>query len=269
MSELNRNRTLGSVIRALFQPRQYRAARTATIIIKRPFRFLSQYTFGQYSIGHGQFPSHNSINTPIGTITLTANSWHDLRTIHEIFCAGDYPATASDTIVVDYGSNIGISGAYFLSRSQNSFCYLFEPLPSNTRTLQQNLHAFTGRYLLTEAAVGLDAGRCEFGCEPTGRYGGLTQKTGSYVVVEVQKSREILQNIIDKHGTIDILKIDIEGLEQAVVEDLPLKTAKAIRKLYVEHLFTTNPLSQTHDVTISGSVSQFVRKDTASPTHIS
>lgn len=252
----NGQRRLGNVFRALFHLRHYRAALAATAIVKQPIRFLTQYALGQ-----GSFPSQVSISTPIGNVALTVNTWHDLRTIHEIFCAEDYASTASDNVIVDYGSNIGISGAYFLSRGPNSFCYLFEPLPFNVKTLRQNLQPFDGRYSLTEAAVGLDDGACEFGWEPTGRYGGLTQKTGNYVVVEVQKSQRVLQNIIDKHGQIDILKVDIEGLEQAIVEDIPVQMAQVIRTLHVEHLFSTNPLYQTHHISVSGSVTRFTRKD--------
>src|SRR5437899_2554338 len=78
----------------------------------------------RYLLGRGDYPAAIGVKTPIGPIQLACNSSHDMLTVNEIFCRLDYLATSEDQIVVDFGSNIGISAAYFLTRSRSSFVYL-------------------------------------------------------------------------------------------------------------------------------------------------
>ena len=101
----------------------------------------------------------------------------------------------------------------------------------------------------------------EFGWEATGRLGGLGQKTGNYLTVEVRKSKDILNSILKTHGEIDILKIDIETLEKEITEDLPKEIAEKIKTLYVEFPFKVNPLSATHHMNRFSTMSCFVRKN--------
>jgi FkbM family methyltransferase len=48
-----------------------------------------------------------------------------------------------------------------------------------------------------------------------------------------------LDEVISRHGQIDVLKVDIEGLEDAVVTGVPDPLARHIRKIYVECVSTT------------------------------
>jgi FkbM family methyltransferase len=244
--------------RSLFQVRHYRAAIVALRIVRRPISFLMGYAFGA-----GKYPTTIEIKTPNGVISLDVRSWHDLRTIHEIFCAGDYRVDSCGEVIVDFGSNIGISAAYFLSRNPNSFIYLFEPLPTNVETLKVNMQRqFPGRYALEETAVGLEDGRLEFGWEATGRLGGLGMKTGKYISVDVRKSTDLLAQIIGMHGKIDVLKVDIETMEKEITESISIEQARRIHTIFVECPFEANPLLSTHDMKINGTVSCFVRRTT-------
>ena len=76
--------------------------------------------FRRYLFGSGKYPSTIAVNTAWGPLDINAYSVHDVLTINEVFCRRDYQATASDEVVVDFGSNIGISAAYFLSQSSSS-----------------------------------------------------------------------------------------------------------------------------------------------------
>jgi FkbM family methyltransferase len=163
-------------------------------------------------------------------------------------------------VFVDFGSNIGISAAYFLSRGRDEFAYLFEPLARNNERLRSNLRPFEGRYSLTEAAVGLAEGEAEFGWEDSGRYGGIGKQTGRYIKVQCLDSNRVLETIIARHGKIDVLKVDIETLERPVVERLTPTLRERIRKIYAEAEFAENPLEATHTYTQYGSVAQFVQR---------
>jgi FkbM family methyltransferase len=246
----------GIVLHALFQPQHYIALRNMLRVYRKPAD-----AFGRYLLGRGEYPAEIVVDTPAGPLSLTTYSHHDILTVNEIFCRLDYPATAGDRIIVDFGSNIGISAAYFLASAPHSFLYLFEPLRSNTNRLRDNLRPFGGRYELNEIAVGQADGEVDFGWEETGRYGGVGLRTGQYVSVASRDSNKILEDILARHGRIDILKIDIETLERQVTERIPVAIARNIGRVYVEYPFDSNPLEQTHTYRQYGSVAQFVNKE--------
>lgn len=250
------NRDIGVVLSALSQKRHYLAAYNMLRVYEHPVD-----AFGRYLFGRGQYPADIRINTPVGPVTLTVYSHHDILTVNEIFCRLDYRASERDRVIVDFGSNVGISATYFLTTAPNSFVYLFEPLPSNIHRLRGNLGRFETRYALQEIAVGSVDGEVEFGWEETGRYGGVGLKTGRYLSVPCRDSNSILEEIIARQGWIDILKIDIETLEQQVTERIPVEIARKIERIYVEYTFDSNPLDRTHDHRQRGTVAQFVNKE--------
>jgi FkbM family methyltransferase len=179
--------------------------------------------------------------------------------VNEVFCRNDYPASARDRVVVDFGSNIGISAAWFLSRGRDTFAYLYEPLPENVIRLEQNLAPFDGRFRVAAIAVGLENGRVDFGFEDTGRYGGVGVRTGRSMAVPCRDAIEVLDEILARHRTIDVLKIDTETLEREMIERLPVSTRSRIDRIYVESRFSTNPLASTHRHRQHGGVAQFRR----------
>jgi FkbM family methyltransferase len=250
------SRKIGVVTRALFERRHYIAARNMRRVYRRPVD-----AFGRYLLGRGQYPASIVINTSTGCLTLTVYSYHDILTLNEIFCRLDYPTAAQHRVIVDFGSNIGISAAYFLTSAPDSFVYLYEPLRFNIDRLRDNLRQFEGRFSLDPVAVGQADGEVEFGWENTGRYGGVGLKTGNYISVTCRDSNKILEEIITRHGRIDILKVDIETLERQVTERIPVAIARNIGRVYVECTFAANPLEQTHTYRQYGTVAQFVNKE--------
>ena len=161
-------RELSSVLKAPFSKRHYIAAINSFSVYVYPID-----AFGRYLLNHGNYPHTVLVKSKLGNIQLSVYSYHDMRTINEIFCRLDYLSDDTDKVFVDFGSNIGISAAYFLTRSSNSHAYLFEPLGFNIERLRGNLKPFEDRYTLSEVAVGLSEGQVEFGWENTGRYGGV------------------------------------------------------------------------------------------------
>lgn len=247
-------RDVGTVAKALFQRRHYHAA----VNMARLYKQHAQM-FRRYLTRSGDYPFTTQVRTPSGWLDLHLFTPHDVLTVNEIFCREDYPAEPEDKIVVDFGSNIGISAAYFLSRGPDVRAYLFEPLPANIERLQTNLAGFRDRYTLEPVAVGPVEGEVEFGWEETGRYGGVGVATGHTIKVPSRDSTKLLEDVISRHGQIDVLKVDIEGLEDAVITGIPDPLARQIRKIYVECAFDGNPLADTHSLTRYGEITRFVR----------
>ena len=244
-----------TIAKAVFERQHYVAASNMLRLYEHPFEMYRRYLTGM-----GEYPCSVRVSSPIGPIDLELYTHHDVLTVNEIFCRVDYLADDRDKVVVDFGSNIGISAAYFLSRGADTFTYLFEPLPANIERLQHNLRPFEGRYALDRAAVGTEEGEVRFGWEPTGRYGGVGQPTGNYITVQCRRTREVLEDVVGRHGQVNILKIDIETMEEAVIGDIPSELASHIDKVYVEYKFANNPLAETHSLHQRGSIAQFFRR---------
>jgi FkbM family methyltransferase len=250
--KVQKGRDIRTVLRALFEPRHYKALKNIFLYHDHPVDFIGRYIFRV-----GSYPCLQSLCFNNRKLQLQVFSWHDVLTINEIFFRMDYETSGEEKIIVDFGSNIGISAAFFLSAAEQSFCYLFEPLPTNILRLKQNLSGFEARYKLEGAAVALRDGREEFGFEETGRYGGLGVKTGSYTTVPCLDAITLLRNIVDEHGSIDILKIDIEALELEILAAIPSWLLVKIKKIFVEQTLSNNPLAATHNYVQYGSVAQF------------
>ncbi len=156
-------RDLKIVKNAVFERRHYTATRNMLLLYQSRVEMFRRYL----TIG-GEYPYTAHVRTPLGMLGITLYSPDDVRTVNEIFCRLDYFADENDEVIVDFGSNIGVSAAYFLSRSNGVFAYLFEPLPQNVERLRSNLASFLSRYLLEEAAVGPTDGEVEFGWKRPG-----------------------------------------------------------------------------------------------------
>lgn len=223
------NRPIATIVRAAFQGRNY----VAFINMIRLYpRFLNN--LWRYVTGRGKYPYDIDVRTPVGRVSMRLYTHHDLLTVDEIFCRNDYPADASLRCVVDLGSNIGISGIYFLTRNRHSTCILYEPDPDNIPKLEHNLRGFQERYTVHQAAVSDESGELEFGKEPTGRYGGLGLRTGTSIVVKCIHINEVLDNILSDNSSIDILKIDTEGVELQTVEAIRPDLLRSISSIYLE-----------------------------------
>jgi FkbM family methyltransferase len=162
------------------------------------------------------------------------HSWHDMVTVHEVFCRLDYLAPPTVRTVVDIGSNIGVSALYFLSRNVDTFCYLAEPDPRNIARLHMNLAPYSARYALEDCAVSDSAGIVEFGIESTGRYGGIGLDLDEAILVRCREINAFLDDVIADRGSIDVLKVDTEGLEERTIKAIDPDLLRRIRVIYFE-----------------------------------
>src|SRR5438094_4695510 len=161
------NRDLKLVIVAPLEARHYAALIRFFFTFTNPISALTRYLTGQ-----GDYPWTVAVRTPLGLQWITMYSAHDLLTVVEIFCRRDYGETGG-RIVVDCGTNIGISALFFLTRRSDAYLYGFEPDPRNLAKAAFNLSGMDGRYRLLPVAIADKSGRARFLQETTGRYGGL------------------------------------------------------------------------------------------------
>jgi FkbM family methyltransferase len=161
----------------------------------------------------------------------------DLNTLEQVVGQGHYalPSAVEAPLralgrpleIVDLGANIGLFGAWVLSRWPAARIVAYEPDPANA-AMHRDLVAAGGRahrWRLVEAAAGARAGEAWF--QP-----GL--ESASHVV-EAGADGAIRVPVVDavaECAGADLVKIDIEGGEWEVLADPRLSSARAV---VVEH----------------------------------
>jgi FkbM family methyltransferase len=224
------------VIESIFAPRQY-------VAVARMVKLYPDFpaVVKRYFAGGGDYPWRCRIRTSTGEVAPTTYSHHDIFTVHEIFSREDYRAGPDLGVVVDIGSNIGISALYMLTRNRSSRCFLYEPVPRNAQRLRANLVGYESRYQLTEAAVAATAGTVQFTVEETGRYGGIGVEGTERIDVDCLAIADVLGEVLERESAIDLLKIDTEGAERSTIAAISSDQLERIRTICFETREPFNP----------------------------
>jgi FkbM family methyltransferase len=215
----------------------------------------------RYVTGAGGYPYACRVRTPEGIVAPTLYSHDDLMTLNEVFCREDYPLPGATRVVVDMGANIGLSALYFLTRTRDVRCHLYEPDPRNVERLRATLAGREDRFTVEEAAIGLRNGVETFSREPSGRYG----RMGSFPGHEQIEVRSVdvngaLASVLRHEGEIDVLKIDVEGIEPQLIEALRPAVLSRIGVIYYETGAPQDYVPRGFDYSITGWVSRLQRR---------
>lgn len=127
-------------------------------------------------------------------------------------------------VIIDCGANIGISVIWFAKNYSGSSIMAFEPDPLLFGLLQQNVKANNIDADLRNEAVWNSTAQLKFSSSK--KQNAQVSDAGA-VTVKAIRLKEVLQ----KFSHIDLLKIDIEGAEYAVIKDCKEELPK------VQHLF--------------------------------
>jgi len=158
----------------------------------------------------------------------------DLETAYEMFVAEVYrppfPVRADTTLrIVDVGANCGHSLLFWARNYPRAHLIAFEPHPVHLAMLERNLtlNALTPRVSLHRAAAGASPGEIA-----------LLDAESRSSVVDATQGRTLRVPLVDFFETvggepIDLLKIDIEGGEYALLSD-PRFARLRIRTLVME-----------------------------------
>jgi FkbM family methyltransferase len=222
-------RSLTKLLAAPLAARHYRALWNTFRVGVDPWSTLRRYL-----VGGGDYPYLSRVRTPVGTVAVTLFGPDDVLTLNEVFFREDYRVPNDIRTAVDVGANIGLSAVYFLTR--NAYCrvHLFEPDPRNVERLRRNLAGFEERCRVYAHAVTDADGEFDFGVEETGRYGGIGVQTAETIRVRGRNANAILEEVLSEAEEVDVLKVDIEGLEPRVVGAIRPDVLDRIRTIYVE-----------------------------------
>ncbi len=166
-----------------------------------------------------------------------------MRLIEEIFGRKIYSFTTENKrpLILDLGANIGMSILFFKRQWPEARVLAFEPDPKTFEVLSQNVKTHGWKDVeLHNRAVSDKEGETDFYTDPTGNSSLESSLYGNRIAQAV-KSRvktSPLSRFIT--GPVDFLKMDIEGGEGAVLEELAssgaLANIKAMAVEYHHHL---------------------------------
>ena len=135
---------------------------------------------------------------------------------NEIIFQEHYKFSSSSTnpVIIDCGSNIGISVLYFKRLFKNAHLTAVEADPIIADILRKNLSMNGVRAEVIEKAVWKTSGdQLSFGSKGSDE-GSLFSNENTIFVESIR-----LKDLINEHEHIDLLKIDIEAAEMEVLKD--------------------------------------------------
>jgi len=160
---------------------------------------------------------------------------------NEIFCIRDYPPFSNLKNYIDLGSNIGLSILWYHFFNPNLTIYAFEPDPFMLRFLKKNIkEANIKNCFLFNKAVSDKVGRRKYY-----RIIDQVQNLDSGLNLNLPlpfetllTSTQKLSPLIKKIGKVSLIKMDIEGEEYRVFEEIFLtKTINNVEKIFFESHF--------------------------------
>lgn len=155
-----------------------------------------------------------------------------LHTYRDLFENELYRFTSDkeSPLIIDCGSNIGVSVIYYKQLYPKARIIAFEPDQGNFQVLTTNVksNGFTG-IELNEAAVWVTNGEITFESSESEASHITENSAGSHKVRSVR-----LNDLLRAEAEVDFLKVDIEGAEWAVIKDCAENLHK-VKNLFLEY----------------------------------
>jgi FkbM family methyltransferase len=162
------------------------------------------------------------------TVDFNVGHTTDLAVIHEVLYAGQYaaPGLENPALIVDAGSHIGASVAWFASRYPACRVVGFEASPTTFACLQQNVRGFPN-VEVHNIALGAHDGPAAF-FEAAAPWESSLRAHGQ---PGVTVSALTLDGVLGLAGPepVDLLKVDIEGSEYEVLRACPPRPERVRR----------------------------------------
>jgi len=188
-------------------------------------RFVPRYRQGKI-VYHGH-PIH------FADVASLTSAWDEIF-VNRIYDIGE--PSGEKYYFVDAGSNIGLGLLYWTLRYPQARGVACEPDPVICRLLRANVAAWGARFEVVETAVGPREGLATFSSEG-GDAGHLIDSAVGRNTTQVAVRR--LSPLLDR--PVSLLKIDIEGAEYEVLEEIR-GSLPQVRRIFVEcHCYRGRP----------------------------
>ena len=253
-------RSLITFIKRIFQIENYIAVTNFFNVHKKPLGAIFDEIFSL-----GKYPRLLRFNSPVGEERIKLYSINDFSTFNLIFCRKDYLFRKKDKVVLDIGSNIGLSALYWLTRDDGIIVYCYEPSSTNFKKLKKNLKGFKRRSFIYKNAISNKNFLAYLNIEKSGVYNSLNNQKGiNFYKKErcrVLSINSCIEKIIKKHGKIDIIKIDNEGEEVKTVASINKKFWSSINCLNVDGKSVRKFVPKIFNYSKVGSAQRFYKRE--------
>lgn len=191
-----------------------------------------------------------TVRTPIGPAIIHLRNFESLKTAFSVFCRRDYPITGDRSHhFLDIGANIGVAATFFLTRHSANTVTCFEPDSNNLDFLRRNMAQYGDRVRVVAKAVGTEAGGGVLFRSEDGKYTSLIEHADAAgtETVEITGFVDILEAAVAETSGDIILKIDIEGLETALIKSVDFARYPRVSRIIVESLECAALIGRPHD----------------------
>lgn len=191
------------------------------------------------------------------TLSLIAESnSRDVRVINEMWLSRPYLRFIPDTdleklrVVLDIGAHRGYFALFIAAHSPDAKVYSFEPDPVSSGILRANvtLNRLDHQVAVDHRAVISHGGRAielwksdhpelntTVAPSDHARFGlDRDRYTEEHLLVDAVSITMATDEVLQAHGHIDLLKIDVEGIELDLICSLPIASLRQIRHLAAE-----------------------------------
>jgi len=157
-------------------------------------------------------------------------------TIAVVFVRREYGLLENCRVIVDIGSNMGTFALYAALQCPAAKVHCFEPEPRNFATLQRNiaLNSLQDRVLLYPCAVASSSGERDMAVTSSPLNTLVPVDNGAN---RVRVSCLCLSDILERLGVdrIDVLKVNCEGAEYEIFENLPQECFQRLPDIRLEY----------------------------------
>ena len=246
-------RPLSEVINRVFRKELLEIIQNFFIVHKNPMKAMYEEFFTK-----GKYP--RTIETKQG-IKIKLFSYGDFSTFNLVFCRQDYLTDKKINVVLDIGSNIGITAHYWMFKNPKVKIYCYEPSKINFKRLTENTKKFKKNISIKKYAVSNFNGYSKLYRSETGVNDSIIDKVSKkFDKVKVVEINTILKQIFNNFKTLDILKIDTEGCEREILKSINKKYLKKIRIINIEGSNYNNLIPKYFKYSFNASASRFENK---------
>ena len=165
----------------------------------------------------------------------------DLGLIYDILLKpgdkGEYwlPPALEPRTILDIGGNIGVASRYLAHRFPGARVHAFEPVPANVALLRQNA-SHSGRIEVHAYALGGEDGELSLSLPDASGFnqGGYSAFAGGAAGLRAPVRR--VEGALAEAGidSVDVIKIDTEGAEYAILSAFPERVLAGAKWIYGE-----------------------------------
>ena len=154
----------------------------------------------------------------------------------------------NDDIIIDIGGHIGLFSIYAAEKCKSGKIFTFEPVKDNFKILKENIETNKIKNIFPEkVAISNKSSKVTIFLSDDDAGHGMYSKSSNTITIDAINLEEIfLKNNLKK---CDFLKIDAEGAEFDILENISEDMLKTISKIVIEyHIFEENSIKRLENI---------------------